>query len=666
MKSKKFLSRKYSYTTKKNIAKLCALFLSCGIILPPDVSAAEDNAASYSLDTTIVTATRTEKRDLDVPMSTEVVTAEDISESGARNAAEALQKLNGFEYGAFGPMGAAMGTMSNEVNIRGVDNGVLVLLNGNPVSLRGKYNLQEIAADSIERIEIVKGGGSVLYGSEAMAGVVNIITKTKGENSVRVGFGNHGQQLYGVNLAAQGFTFNFHRNSARKFGGVSYSDLSSGSSHYGTTRTDLKDIVNQGISVGYKFNDHLSFLYGHYDTKANYERFIDGVDSSSKENLLGEQFNGREYTTKRDTVQLNYRDKRRKAGIYYNNGFTESEGPTYYTTRLAASSTPRYNTRERNTNYGFDYQQNWGIGKGVLTAGLSGQHEIYKSLASYSTKDPASYSRNNWGVFAQWDQKIDKKNSFIIGGRETWTSGTKQNYNNFSAAGQFLHKMDKNNSLYLNISQSFIMPSFANMYKSGDVQIPNPGLKPQKGINYEIGWKNISGGHKWKAALFLTRIDDNISATWNSSNTSYTYENEKFRNEGLELSYALKTEKGLSYYAGLTWQNPRRKSDNKDYWDAKFGKIQLTGAIGYKRDKWNASLQGSFLGSRVGIVSSGPSVDRKPYLLTSLVVGYAPTKQSKVTLTVNNILNRKDIISNSSSSYYGEPRTFMVDYKHTF
>ena len=71
-------------------------------------------------------------------------------------------------YKSFGPLGASMGTMINEANIRGVDNGTLVMVNGNPISWRGKYNLDAIPADSIERIEIVKGGGSVLYGSEAM------------------------------------------------------------------------------------------------------------------------------------------------------------------------------------------------------------------------------------------------------------------------------------------------------------------------------------------------------------------------------------------------------------------------------------------------------------------------------------------------------------------
>jgi iron complex outermembrane receptor protein len=68
------------------------------------------------------------------------------------------------------------------------------------------------------------------------------------------------------------------------------------------------------------------------------------------------------------------------------------------------------------------------------------------------------------------------------GVRETWTTGAKQNYNNFSLAGSWLHKMDNQNNLYINISQSFAMPTFAMMYGASNQAIPAPGLKPQKGI----------------------------------------------------------------------------------------------------------------------------------------------------------------------------------------
>jgi vitamin B12 transporter len=159
--------------------------------------AAEENLETYTLDPVTVTATRYEKRDVDVPASTVVMQKEDIKKTGATTAAGAIAQVPGVTFKSFGQNGASMGTMINEAIIRGVDNGTLVMLNGNPISWRGKYNLDEIPADSIERIEMVKGGGSVLYGSEAMAGVINIITKKVGTNSVRVGFGNYGQKRCG-------------------------------------------------------------------------------------------------------------------------------------------------------------------------------------------------------------------------------------------------------------------------------------------------------------------------------------------------------------------------------------------------------------------------------------------------------------------------------------
>ena len=105
--------------------------------VPADVSAAEQKVTE-DLGEVVVTATRSQKKDVDVPAATEIITAEEIKDSGAQTAGEALSKVDGIAYGAFGPNGAAMGTMDNSVNIRGIDNGTLVLVNGNPISWRGK------------------------------------------------------------------------------------------------------------------------------------------------------------------------------------------------------------------------------------------------------------------------------------------------------------------------------------------------------------------------------------------------------------------------------------------------------------------------------------------------------------------------------------------------
>lgn len=103
--------------------------------------------------------------------------------------------------------------MTNEASLRGNKSGTLILVNGNPVSWRGKYDLSDIPADTIERIEIVKGGGSVLYGSSALAGVINIITKTAASNQVSVGFGNYGQQKYHLNVGDDKYSIQAMRTS---------------------------------------------------------------------------------------------------------------------------------------------------------------------------------------------------------------------------------------------------------------------------------------------------------------------------------------------------------------------------------------------------------------------------------------------------------------------
>ena len=138
---------------------LMTALITGSVMLGSGAAFAAESVGEFSLDQIVVTATRTEKRDVDVPASTVIITAQQIKDTGAQSAAEALSKQAGFAYKSMGPLGTSMGTMINEVNIRGISNGTLVLVNGNPVSWRGKYNLEAIPTENIERIEVVKSGG---------------------------------------------------------------------------------------------------------------------------------------------------------------------------------------------------------------------------------------------------------------------------------------------------------------------------------------------------------------------------------------------------------------------------------------------------------------------------------------------------------------------------
>lgn len=615
---------------------------------------AQENEQEFTLDPMVITATRTEKRDVDVPASTTILSNQDLKNTGAQNLQVALGRVPGLIYKTFSPGGGAMGTMANEIAIRGVSNGTLVMLNGTPMNLRGKYFLDAIPVENVERVEIVKGGAGVLYGSEAMGGVINIITKKEFTNSVSVGYGNYGQQKYSASVGTDKVNVGYN---LEKWGNV---DTISRSDDKGLKHTDMTGSEKRNLYVDYKINDNWNFLYNYFETNVRYDTWFD--DAYKEVPKGGALQQNREYVTKQNLVQLLYQDDTLKANLYYNQNKLMANGFTNYNTSGKFQG-KIYDTDEKNRTYGADVQKEWQLNsKGSLVLGGSYQNEFYDDYSSKVT------DRHIYAVYGQYDHKFDDKNELIVGARETWTTGgyRDQNYDNFSMSGQYVHKLDDDDSLYANVTQSFIMPTFSQMYGGSDTAIANPDLKPQKGVSYEAGWKRVTDSHSWKAAVYHIDITDNISATWDTDKTEYQYTNEDFKNTGIELSCDIEGKNGWSYNWGVNYMDPKVKGTKKPYWDRKYGRVQLNGGITYSKDKWVSSLQGTYLAERVGTPSSSHSSHEKPYFLTSLTTTYNADKQNSFTLTMDNLLDREDNLSHSGSEYYSTPFNFMLTYNYKF
>lgn len=604
---------------------------------------AEENFDEYTLDTMVVTATRTEKRDVDVPASTEIITYEDIVDSGSVNAMEAVSKMLGVDYNTYLPGGSAQTSMTNEINVRGFSYGTLILVNGNPINLNNTYVIDAIPAEAIERIEVVKGGGSVLYGSEAQSGVINIITKKKVSNKVRVGFGNYKQQQYNAAVGNDKLKINYD---LKKWGYVKEARYTAAN-----TYTNLKESSNENIGIGYNFNDQLSFEYNHLDTEVSYESLKKGRLNSFTDS-----------SNKQDLIQLNYNGNKTKGHAWFNK------------TKLDYAGSSARNLFE-NESFGADLQQNIELNnKSLLTVGGVYKREVYNSKLKKGKPSIGKKARNQMGLFAQLDYKFNDKDNVIIGGRGTWTSSESngQSYDNFSTSAQYIHKFDQDKSFYVSVAESFVMPSFKQMFPSSWVETkPNPDLKPQEGINYEMGYKEISGNHAWKVALFHMDIKDNISATLNKDDT-YEYSNQDFKNTGFEASLRVDASEKFDYDLGLLVHNPKYKwdTDIRNGWHNKFGKYQITGGVGYKIDKFRAKLTGSYIGDRYSSPSTmSYSYKLKPYFLTSLTATYSPDNNSEVSLLINNLLNRSDILSYSNKVGFGSlytPTNFMLSYTYRF
>jgi len=154
----------------------------------------QDKKDVYTLDEVIVSATKTEERRGDISNSVLLIKEDDINRSPAEGLGDLLGNETGIDLRTRGDYGGA----SEEIHIRGMGaDGTQVLVNGiviNSPSL-GSADVSVISLNSIEKIEVVKGSGSLLYGTGAMAGTVNIITKSpeKGmkDLEVKAGYGSN-------------------------------------------------------------------------------------------------------------------------------------------------------------------------------------------------------------------------------------------------------------------------------------------------------------------------------------------------------------------------------------------------------------------------------------------------------------------------------------------
>ena len=168
---------------------------------------AEEPNQAFTLDPMVVTAQRMETRDLDTPAAVSVITDKEISNSGAKTAYEIIERQVGFTNNAYGPGGREFGGSSSRTVLRGLDKGTLVMVNGAPINMLNYNSMEGIPAESIEKIEIVRGAQSVLYGSEAFGGAINIITKKggKGKSTLTVGAGNYDKK-WSINQQGDNYT----------------------------------------------------------------------------------------------------------------------------------------------------------------------------------------------------------------------------------------------------------------------------------------------------------------------------------------------------------------------------------------------------------------------------------------------------------------------------
>ncbi len=636
---------------KKDSKKKMGILLAVGcMLLPFGAQAEEAENPEYEMEQVNVTALRHSMKNLDTPADIKVYSVEQLKRSGATNVAEALKFADGINYHSMGPRGQAFSSMTSKLIMRGVESGTLVMVNGVAQNLNGKYYLEQIPLEQVEKVEIIKGAGAVLYGSDAMGGVINIITKKSLENSVTVAGGTVGQD-YSMTLQAGKAGFVFGHSYYGETGPLtdSKADKSIGASGTTNVRNSFGDTKKDSLLLQYQFNDNTRLQYNY--AKSDYNvRYREATSNNLVKNW--------NYDDVKNSLQLEH-----KAGAWNHKVFWNQQVIDYYGVETARPNKPEWSS-SKNSVFGFDSQVAWSAGANNLLAGMTMQRETYEQTARKLTGNagPARnlgaetksgpFGRNQYAVYGQWDHPLNDKSRLILSARQQLLASERGDYTAFCPQIQTITRIDESSSWYTNAGKSFNMPDFSAMYYDSDKFIANPGLKPETAYNYELGYKKQSGNGEWRVALFKTDISDKLRSVKVSATKSQTQNADKFRNLGIEVSYNEKLSKKFSYGVSASVSNPQFK-EGGGQWERTLGRIQLTGSLNYQCGADSARLSASYFGDRV----DSDGLGRRPMLPVNLHYAHQLNEMSTLFFDVDNLLNRDDITTNSSA-YYAEPRSY--------
>ena len=568
----------------------------------------------YVLDPMMVTAARYEKRDVDIPAATEIYDQQKIEKLGANNVMEVVKNIPGFTL-------TASPTGNTYIGFRGIakDN-VAILVNGIPLNQDGNYDLESISADIIDRIEVVKGGATVLYGSNASAGVINIITNKKAaKNKVLIGFGDKNKFKGAVNVATDKLQLSYSRQQSKD---RDFVYKNSGASNYYTGDKLEKDSLN----LQYAISDNLSLQYMYSKKVSDCSKSVNGVYKPGFHSDIKYNFG-----------QLRYVNDDLQATVFFRNRDWKFNTSTH----------------QKGHNYGADLQDKFKLGNTMLTVGANYENENTKN-----SNNIEAVKRDSAAVFFMTETEVSDKTKIFLGAREAYVeeSGSK-----FCPQFQVMHSLGTDDNIYLNVNRSMRAPHVNEQWGTS-TQLMNPDLKAENGWNYEFGWKKkLAADELFKVNLYHMDINDRIYSqrNYNGSGKSMFLNANKYRNTGVEVSYEKAASEKFSYNVGVSYGNPEQKLAKGDWQRVDF-KLGLHAGVGYNLGKTNANIYANYMAERINGV--------KPMLDLTLNVKQQITKNDALRFAVYNLLDRDDIRTGSSSGTGAmlEERNWMLSYEHSF
>ncbi|EMJ9776131.1 TonB-dependent vitamin B12 receptor BtuB [Morganella morganii] len=455
-------------------------------------------SANTKDDQIIVSANRFQQPVSSVLAPVTVVTREEIDKWQSNSVLDVLRRLPGVDISQNGGVG-----QFSTLSIRGSEaRHTLILIDGmrtNQAGVSGAFDMSQLPIALVQRIEYIRGSRSAIYGSDAVGGVINIITTRENPGTtLNAGIGSHGFQ-------------NYNGSTMQKIG----------------ENTTLSAAGSYVYTKGYNILDDTSPVYepSHNKHGAMSKSWWFGVDHqlSDEMGVFARTYGWNNRTTYAPsfpggTDQGEIFNRAIDTGLRFSRGM--------YDTQLLASYShlKDYNYNSIYGNYGADssvdnskqYNIQWGnhfsIENGGISTGVDWQRqEIDANSASVLDKQ----STDDTGIYLTGQKEIQKftlegavrsDHHSEFGWHSTWQAG---------AGWEFIDGY----RLIGSYGTAFKAPNLGQLYSSKWAQ-GNPNLKPEESKQWEIGLEGLSGPLSWRLSAYRNDIDNLI-----------IYENNKYLNE---------------------------------------------------------------------------------------------------------------------------------------
>lgn len=662
----------------------------------------QNSFANSSLEEVMVTtATKTEKNIEGVSASIIVITEEEIQKTGASTLDKILEKVPSInaQYGRF-PHPSASSKAS--ISLRGMGaNGTLILVDGKRLSgeTESPYEMTRITASMIERIEIVKGSMSTLYGSDAIGGVINIITKKIDKNvstldlkygsngdgdavNKNVNFTNAGsvdKLRYKINTSIDDTTpYKVNKSYTQQaINPSSGADLNGNSldnisGNYDVTYKDEATVKTIGTRLEYDFSDNFTAgLDLSYFTEDREGQYLGNASATSGGLITNTPVNSEDKNRRidissdfkyliNDDLSMNTKVYR---SYYKKRNYTDPltfDGAT--NTKFSANVT--IDTLESDLTYILNDSN-------IITTGLEYRKETRDSGAinpDASSSEFITKVVNYKSLFIQDEIEISDTLNAIIGTRYDNISNAD---NKITLQAGLVKEIAEDTSIRANYAQGYRTPDIAelyvvSMYYKGakrygsevinTIKTESYDLKPEQSQTFELSLSNKYENLSSVFTIFNNKVKDKIDlVSYNDSSSStkyYTSENiDQVDIKGAEVSFDYDLNKDIDLGLNATYLKTEDESTGKEL--TYTPDISASFSVNYKiTNDLNTNLMLRYIGEQYS--NSTNTEQTNNYTLVDLGAQYQINKNIEYYLGVDNIFNKEvdEEIGTNVGSYY--------------